>query len=57
LSPLKFLTFLINVAVVAYLLFAKRLFGIRGGAAEEARERERDVGWAALERNAPEAVA
>lgn len=57
LSPLKFLTFFINVAVVAYLLFAKRLFGIRGGAAEEERERERDVGWAALERNAPEAAA
>jgi uncharacterized membrane protein (DUF2068 family) len=57
LSPLKLLTFVINVAVVAYLLFAKRLFGIRGGAAEEKRERERDVGWAALERNAPEAVA
>jgi len=56
LSPLKLLTFVINVAVVAYLLFAKRLFGIRGGVAEEARERERDVGWAALERNAPEAV-
>ncbi len=57
LSPVKLLTFVINVAVVAYLLLAKRLFGIRGGAAEEERERERDVGWAALERKAPEAVA
>jgi uncharacterized membrane protein (DUF2068 family) len=57
LSPLKLLTFAINVAVVAYLLFAKRLFGLRGGAAAEERERELDVGWPALERNAPEALA
>jgi len=39
LSPLKLLTFVINVAVVAYLLFAKRLFGIRGGVAADERER------------------
>jgi uncharacterized membrane protein (DUF2068 family) len=57
LSVLKLLTFAINVAVVAYLLFAKRLFGLRGGAAAEERERERDVGWHALERNAPEGLA
>ncbi len=56
LSPLKLLTFAINLAVVVYLLLVKRLFGIRGGVAAEERERERDVGWAALERNAPEAV-
>ena len=56
LSPLKLVTFLINVAVVAYLLFAKRLFGLRGGAAAEKRDRELDMGWPALERNAPEAV-
>lgn len=56
LSPLKILTFAINLAVVAYLLFAKRLFGIRGGAAADERERELDVGWAALEGNSPEAV-
>jgi uncharacterized membrane protein (DUF2068 family) len=57
LSPFKLLAFVINVAVVAYLLFAKRLFGLRGGVAAEEREREDDVGWAALERSAPEAVA
>jgi uncharacterized membrane protein (DUF2068 family) len=55
-SALKIVTITINLAVVAYLLFAKRLFGLRGGAAAEHRERERDVGWAALERSAPEAV-
>jgi uncharacterized membrane protein (DUF2068 family) len=55
-SALKVVTITINLAVVAYLLWAKRLFGVRGGAAAEHHERERDVGWAALERSAPEAV-
>jgi uncharacterized membrane protein (DUF2068 family) len=55
-SALKVLTIVINLAVVAYLLWAKRLFGLRGGAAAEHREREQDVGWAALERSAPEVV-
>jgi uncharacterized membrane protein (DUF2068 family) len=53
LSPLKILTFLINLAVVIYLLLAKRLFGLRGGVAAEAAERERDGGWRALERATP----
>jgi uncharacterized membrane protein (DUF2068 family) len=57
LSAFKLLTFVINIAVVAYLLFAKRLFGLRGGAEADERERERDVGWEALQRSAPEAVA
>jgi uncharacterized membrane protein (DUF2068 family) len=55
-SALKVLTIVINLAVVAYLLWAKRLFGLRGGVAAEHREREQDVGWAALERSAPEVV-
>jgi uncharacterized membrane protein (DUF2068 family) len=55
LSPLKILAFIINVAVVAYLLYAKRLFGLRGGARADEEIRERDVGWQALERGAPEA--
>jgi uncharacterized membrane protein (DUF2068 family) len=55
LSPLKIVAFVVNVAVVAYLLYAKRLFGIRGGAAADEAIRERDVGWGALERSAPEA--
>jgi len=57
LSPVKIVTFLINLAVVGYLLHAKRLFGVRGGVAAEQREREEDVGWGALERNVPEVVA
>ena len=52
-TPFKVIAFVINVAVVVYLLYAKRLFGIRGGAAADERERERDVGWDALERAAP----
>jgi len=57
LTPFKILALVINVAVVAYLLLAKRLFGLRGGVAAEERERADDVGWEALERTAPEAVA
>jgi uncharacterized membrane protein (DUF2068 family) len=51
----KVLAFVINVAVVVYLLLAKRLFGLRGGAAADEAERERDYGWEALERAAPAA--
>ena len=56
LSPLKLLTLLINLAVVVYLLLAKRLFGLRGGARAEAAERERDTGWPALQRSTPTAA-
>jgi uncharacterized membrane protein (DUF2068 family) len=52
-SVLKIITMTINVAVAVYLIYAKRLFGIRGGGAAEQAERERDMGWAALERTAP----
>jgi len=49
----KVMAFIINMAVVGYLLWAKRLFGIRGGAAADEAEREHDVGWGALERATP----
>jgi uncharacterized membrane protein (DUF2068 family) len=52
----KVIAFVINVAVVAYLLYAKRLFGIRGGAEADQAERQRDQGWGALERTAPPPV-
>jgi hypothetical protein len=42
---------------VVYLLVAKRLFGLRGGMRAEERVKAADVGWGALERSAPEAVA
>jgi uncharacterized membrane protein (DUF2068 family) len=49
-SALKLLAFLINLAIVIYLLYAKRLFGLRGGGNAERAERLRDTGWQALER-------
>ncbi len=52
-TALKVIGFLINLAVVVYLLFAKRLFGLRGGGAADAAERARDMGWDAIERATP----
>jgi uncharacterized membrane protein (DUF2068 family) len=55
-SPFKVIALVVNLAIVIYLLYAKRLFGVRGGpAAEEARKRQ-DVGWGSLERSGPEAA-
>jgi uncharacterized membrane protein (DUF2068 family) len=52
-SPFKIVALVVNLAIVVYLLLAKRLFGLRGGAEAERLERERDLGWPALERTAP----
>ena len=52
-SALKIITLLINLAIVVYLLFAKRLFGLRGGGKVEAELRARDSGWPALARVLP----
>lgn len=52
----KAIAFVINVAVVVYLLRAKRLFGLRGGVAAEHAEAALDQGWEALERTAPSAA-
>jgi uncharacterized membrane protein (DUF2068 family) len=52
-SPLKLIGFILNLAVVIYLIYAKRLFGVRGGGAVDERERERDSGWEAITRTAP----
>lgn len=56
-TPFKVIALLVNLAIVIYLLRAKRLFGIRGGARAVEAERERDVGWQAIERAGPEAIA
>jgi uncharacterized membrane protein (DUF2068 family) len=53
LTPTKVIALIINLAVVIYLLFAKRLFGLRGGVRAEEALRERDVGWEAIARTAP----
>jgi uncharacterized membrane protein (DUF2068 family) len=55
-SPFKIIALIVNTAVILYLLFAKRLFGLRGGAAAEHEAREADAGWESLERTAPEAA-
>ncbi len=52
-SPFKAIALVVNLAIAIYLLYAKRLFGLRGGGHAEARERAHDVGWEALERTAP----
>jgi len=56
LSALKIVTLVLNIAVVVYLLLAKRLFGLRGGAQAEREERQRDSGWPAIERATPGAA-
>jgi hypothetical protein len=36
-----------------YLLFAKRLFGLRGGGEADERERARGMSWETIERATP----
>jgi len=43
----------VNVAILLYLLLAKRLFGVRGGAEADRAAREADSGWAAFEELTP----
>jgi uncharacterized membrane protein (DUF2068 family) len=56
-SAFKIVALVVNLLVAAYLLYAKRLFGMRGGAAADEAERARDVGWEALVRTAPARMA
>jgi uncharacterized membrane protein (DUF2068 family) len=52
-TTLKVVALVINVAIAVYLLYAKRLFGLRGGGHAERAEREVDTGWPAIERATP----
>jgi hypothetical protein len=52
-TALKVIGFLINLAVVAYLLFAKRLFGLRGGGAVDEAKRAHDMSWETIARATP----
>jgi uncharacterized membrane protein (DUF2068 family) len=54
-SVLKLIAFVLNVLVAAYLLWAKRLFGVRGGHSADQERRRRSSGWEALEAAMPEA--
>jgi hypothetical protein len=45
--------FVINVAILLYLLLAKRLFGLRGGEQANLAAREADSGWRSFEELTP----
>jgi len=53
-TVLKGVTLAINLAVVLYLVWAKRLFGLRGGERAQRALRRADSGWPALERATPD---
>ena len=55
-TPLKLVALAINLAIAVYLLYAKRLFGVRGGGRAERAEREADTGWTAIERATPKST-
>jgi uncharacterized membrane protein (DUF2068 family) len=52
-TTLKVIALVANLAILFYLLLAKRLFGLRGGAEAEHAARERDSGWDAFHRLTP----
>lgn len=52
-SPLKIVTLVINLAVIGYLLWVHRLFGVRGGGRADRAEKDRDTGWVPLQRTTP----
>jgi uncharacterized membrane protein (DUF2068 family) len=56
-SALKVLALVINVAIVVYLLLAKRLFGLRGGGKAARAEHDADTGWPPIERATPKPVS
>jgi len=54
-AALKVIAVLINLAVAAYLIIAKRLFGVRGGGKVDEYLRARDMSWESIERASPPA--
>ncbi len=52
-TVLKVLALVVNLAIVFYLLLAKRLFGLRGGGAADLAAREANSGWDAFHRSTP----
>jgi uncharacterized membrane protein (DUF2068 family) len=52
-STLKIITFIINVAIAAYLLWSKRLFGLNGGQEAEDERLRSAVSWDALDSALP----
>jgi uncharacterized membrane protein (DUF2068 family) len=56
-SALKVIGFIVNLAVVVYLIYAKRLFGLRGGGKVDDALRARDTSWEAIERATPPSLS
>jgi uncharacterized membrane protein (DUF2068 family) len=52
-TALKVIGFAINLAIVIYLAFAKRLFGLRGGGAVDEARRAASMSWHELESTTP----
>lgn len=52
-SALKIIGFLVNLAIAVYLIWDKRLFGLRGGGAVDERRRAADMSWEAIEQATP----
>jgi uncharacterized membrane protein (DUF2068 family) len=52
-SVLKVIGFAINLAIVIYLIYAKRLFGVRGGGAVDEARREASMSWPEIESTTP----
>ncbi len=52
-SVLKVIGFAINLAIVIYLLFNKRLFGLRGGGKVDEERRAAGMSWQAIESTTP----
>jgi uncharacterized membrane protein (DUF2068 family) len=52
-TPLKIVALVMNLAILAYLIWTKRLFGVRGGIPALERELAADVDWESLHLRAP----
>jgi uncharacterized membrane protein (DUF2068 family) len=56
-SALKLVVFVVNVAIAAYLLWSKRLFGVHGGQRAEDERLRSAVSWESLEASVPPPAA
>jgi uncharacterized membrane protein (DUF2068 family) len=54
-TVLRVFALVANLVILGYLVVAKRLFGLRGGAAADEAARARDSGWEAFHRLTPDA--
>jgi uncharacterized membrane protein (DUF2068 family) len=52
-SVLKVIGFVINLAIVIYLIYDKRLFGVRGGGAVDEAQRAASMSWHEIESTTP----